>query len=157
LLRHADTVMYERKRRNLAVAVLFVDLDDFKDVNDTFGHSVGDEVLKVVAERLTRATRATDMVARQSGDEFLVLMADLETEHEGTVAREAVAIVEGRIAEIFAETLVLGGHEVTPCASTGSAVYPYDGDGHRDLLRHADTVMYERKRRTAKAKGRMAG
>jgi diguanylate cyclase (GGDEF)-like protein/PAS domain S-box-containing protein len=154
---HLDLALARAARRNLAVAVLFVDLDDFKGVNDNFGHSVGDEVLKVVAERLTRATRATDLVARQSGDEFLILMADLETDNGDAAAREAVTIVEGRISEIFAEALLLGGHEVSPRASTGSAVYPFDGEGQRDLLRHADTEMYERKRHTAKQNGRMVG
>ncbi|MEP7060646.1 MAG: sensor domain-containing diguanylate cyclase [Actinomycetota bacterium] len=154
---HLDLALARASRRDLAVAVLFVDLDDFKAINDSFGHSIGDEVLKVAAERLTRATRATDLVARQSGDEFLILMADLESTEDGQTARDAVGIVEQRISEIFAETLLLGGHEVSPRASTGSAVYPFDGDGQRDLLRHADSEMYERKRDAANQSGRMVG
>lgn len=151
---HLELALARAQRKGLAVAVLFVDLDDFKGVNDAYGHAVGDEVLKVVAERLVRATRTTDLVARQSGDEFLVLMADLEGDQEGLDPREAVRVVERRISEVFADPVLLSGYELTLVASTGSAIFPFDGDGQRDLLRHADTEMYERKRERA---GRLAG
>ena len=148
---HLELSLARAERRGLGVAVLFVDLDDFKGVNDSFGHTVGDELLKVVGARLVRATRATDLVARQSGDEFLILMSDLETGVDGATAREAVEIVLGRIAGAFADPALLSGHEVSASASAGFAIYPYDGRSERDLLRQADARMYERKRRSGSA------
>ncbi|MEX2273953.1 MAG: sensor domain-containing diguanylate cyclase [Actinomycetota bacterium] len=149
-----ELALARAKRRDLSVAVLFLDLDDFKSVNDSLGHTVGDEVLKVVAERLRHATRATDLVVRQSGDEFIVLMADLDRGADGTSARAAVDVVQDRIARGLGEPLVLAGHELSTEASIGSAIYPEDGEDERGLMHHADAEMYAGKRERG---GRLAG
>jgi diguanylate cyclase (GGDEF)-like protein/PAS domain S-box-containing protein len=149
-----ELALARAKRNAESVAVLFLDLDDFKSVNDAYGHSVGDQVLQVVASRLQRATRATDLVVRQSGDEFLVLMADLTRGPGGSTAREAVRTVEERIMAELDEPLVLGGYELSTSASLGVGVFPDDGEDERELLHHADTQMYERKRERAE---RLAG
>ena len=148
---HLELSLARAERRGLSVAVLFVDLDDFKGVNDRFGHTIGDELLKEVGARLVRATRATDLVARQSGDEFLILMADLEAGDDGATALEAVQIVLDRIAQAFAHPALLSGHEVMSSASAGHAIYPYDGRSERDLVRQADAKMYGSKRRSGSA------
>jgi diguanylate cyclase (GGDEF)-like protein/PAS domain S-box-containing protein len=143
---HLDLALARGRRRELSVAILFLDLDGFKQANDEFGHALGDEVLKVVAQRVGRSTRATDLVSRQGGDEFLVLMADLERGPAGSIARQAVDVVIDRIEDALGEPLIIAGLEVSTSASIGTAIYPADGEDPRELLIRADVSMYAQKR-----------
>ena len=125
-----------------SLALLFLDLDRFKNINDTLGHEVGDQLLKQVAARLGRIVRGDDTVARIGGDEFVILIEDFA--HPTDVALVAKKIVDGLTTPFTLET---GEFFVT--ASAGVAVFPSDGDDVRTLLRNADTAMYR-----AKDKGR---
>jgi diguanylate cyclase (GGDEF)-like protein len=136
---------YENLRRALArarrqgsrVAVLFVDLDDFKPINDSFGHQIGDRALVEVAERLKRCLRRADTAARLGGDEFAVLMEDISE------AVQALAVAERILAEVRAPLDVVGGHRVFVSASIGIAL---GGAGQaEELLRAADVAMYRAK------------
>ena len=126
-----------RRREGLA-AVLFLDLDRFKLINDSYGHDVGDELLKAVAARLTACLRDEDTVARLGGDEFVVLLEDLS-------GADTAAIIAGKLASRLSEPLVIGGHELPVSASIGIALYPRDGGYAQDLLKNADTAMYRAK------------
>jgi len=120
-------------------AVLFVDLDGFKVINDTLGHEAGDGLLKLVAERLDGAMRDGDLVARMSGDEFVVVAAGLRSRAEaGDVAR--------RIFAALSQPFSLNDSELGVTVSIGIAFLPEDGDDARTLLRHADSAMYRVKR-----------
>jgi diguanylate cyclase (GGDEF)-like protein len=130
-----------RKRTEAAVAVLFVDLDDFKTVNDSLGHSVGDELLVAVGERLREATRPSDTPARIGGDEFAVLLEDLDAE-------DSVVAVTERVLAAVSGPFRLHGSRLVVRASVGVAIAgPEVSAG--DLLRSADTAMY-----TAKEQGK---
>ena len=133
----------ERARRDRSiVAVLFLDLDNFKQVNDTFGHHAGDLLLTEVAQRLRDSTRGTDLVARQGGDEFLILLADLET----TGATATLSTLAGRIQHSLAEPFRLYGVDLAPSASIGISQFPNDAYDAETLLKNADIVMYRAKR-----------
>jgi diguanylate cyclase (GGDEF)-like protein len=120
------------------LALLFMDLDGFKAVNDTLGHEAGDALLQQVAQRLTHALRQEDVVARLGGDEFIVLMPRL------TDTAELLKIAT-RISASIAEPYTLPGGEGRVTASTGLAIYPRDGQDAETLLRHADQAMYRSK------------
>jgi diguanylate cyclase (GGDEF)-like protein/PAS domain S-box-containing protein len=143
---HLELALARARRDDLAVAVVFLDLDAFKFVNDTHGHSTGDEVLRQVAARLRAAVRDTDLVARQGGDGFMVLVADLEPGSFGEAARSTVARVIERIGSSLSQPLRLQVGELTMSVSIGSALYPDDTQNGQELLRQADDQMYERKR-----------
>ena len=143
---HLSLALARARRDDLGVAVLFLDLDAFKPVNDTHGHATGDEVLRQLAARLRSAVRETDLVARQGGDEFLVLIADLPIGAEAVDALAAVRKVNDRIAETMAEPFRLRAGELSLRASIGCALFPLDGSEEQDLLRGADEAMYEHKR-----------
>ncbi|MFZ2209518.1 MAG: EAL domain-containing protein [Porticoccaceae bacterium] len=123
-------------------AVMFLDLDNFKRVNDSLGHAVGDALLQQVAARLQCCLRPTDTVARHGGDEFTVAVGDLNRV-------EDVLAVLRQIRATFERPLHAGSHEVFATFSIGIALFPHDGTGVEDLLRNADTAMYR-----AKAGGR---
>ena len=126
------------RRHDRAVALLFVDLDRFKDVNDAFGHVSGDEVLKVMGRRLTTAIRGTDTVARLGGDEFIVLAED--------VANQVDVNEFGlRLLEALSEPFMLHGQECRVGASIGVAMFPNDGEDAAILLKNADVAMYRAK------------
>jgi len=126
------------RRSGQGLAVLLVDLDDFKPINDTYGHAVGDEVLCAVAERLRAATRNADTVARLGGDEFVVVLENLHHEAE---ARQVAA----KLAEALDAPLPLAGVTLHIGASVGLACYPVDGTTARELLQAADASMYRSK------------
>ena len=126
------------RRREGMAAVLFLDLDRFKLINDSYGHDVGDELLKAVAARLSACLRGEDTVARLGGDEFVVLLEDLP-------GIDAAASIAGKIAARLAEPLSVGGRELPLAASIGIALYPRDGRVPQDLLKNADTAMYRAK------------
>lgn len=122
------------------VAVLFVDIDDFKRVNDTYGHQVGDELLRAVAVRLRTAVRPTDVLARPGGDEFLLLM-------KGSRAlTDAATQVAARVVGALHEPMELSVGELRIGASVGVSSFPRDAGNVDDLLRHADMAMYVAKR-----------
>ncbi len=126
-------------REGHLLAVLFIDLDRFKAVNDTLGHSAGDALLKTVAQRLSASVRASDVVCRHSGDEFLVLLQD-----SGTL-EQLVQTVE-RIQLEVARPMMLEGREARVQASIGIALLPDDASEPDELVRHADLAMYEAKK-----------
>jgi diguanylate cyclase (GGDEF)-like protein/PAS domain S-box-containing protein len=131
-----------RRRKNSMVAVLFMDLDRFKTINDSLGHSVGDELLVELARRLTHFLRPGDTVARLGGDEFAVLLNDVHGVGDATRVAE-------RIQELIREKMVIGGREVFTCASIGVALSSPGYKRPEEILRDADTAMYR-----AKAAGR---
>lgn len=128
-----------RARRNKTkLGVLFVDLDNFKTVNDLYGHQIGDALLVEVARRLRGSVRASDTVARAGGDEFLVLLEELGSEYDCRIAADKVR------ASLTGKT-TLREVELTIAASIGQALYPDDGPGEDDLIRTADASMYRHK------------
>ncbi|MFQ6083495.1 MAG: diguanylate cyclase domain-containing protein [Candidatus Aminicenantia bacterium] len=125
-------------RKQRKVAVMLLDLDRFKDINDTLGHSVGDQLLKAVSDRLTRLLRKSDTIARMGGDEFLLLLPEIAQVKE--IAELAVKILEA-----FREPFVFNGHELRITTSIGIAVYPRDGEDADALIKNADIAMYHAK------------
>ncbi len=134
-LDRVDAALRLSARSNSRLAILFIDLDGFKAVNDTLGHEAGDIVLKQVGVRLEARVRASDTVARFGGDEFVVLL--LEVSNEDDVGKVAQSIVDelARPFSVKGETAVIG-------ASVGVAIYPGDGGTGGDLVRRADQAMY---------------
>ena len=142
-----DLSIGRASRHDACVAVICVDIDDFRLVNDSLGRLAGDEVLRVVAERLREAARETDLVARRSGDTFLLLLADLE--REGDDVEVAVARAESaaqRILDALARPFRAGGTELYVAASIGISLYPQDGDEPGVILRNAEAAMLESKK-----------
>ncbi len=122
-------------RNGKKLAILFLDLDRFKEINDTLGHEVGDELLKQVAVRLRSNVRRSDTLARIGGDEFNMILAD--------VARaEDVAEIAAKIVQSFRRPFIMGPHEFLITTSIGISIYPDDGDDIDTLLRYADIAMY---------------
>jgi diguanylate cyclase (GGDEF)-like protein/PAS domain S-box-containing protein len=138
-------------RHDLAVAVVFLDLDNFKLVNDSLGHHAGDVLLTQLADRLRRCTRESDLVARQGGDEFLLLVSDLERgETEGGDGRDAAILaaeaVATRVHDALREPFDLGGIEFFARGSIGISLFPGDAHDAVDLMKNADAAMYRSKR-----------
>lgn len=131
----------QRSRRNHnrdKVALVFIDLDDFKTINDSLGHETGDRYLVAIAERLRDTTRNTDTVCRLGGDEFLLILEGLSDEHD-------VSRIAATVQERIAKPVVTGQHKLVCSASIGIAVYPNDGDRYDDLVKKADIAMYRSK------------
>lgn len=124
------------------VALLFLDLDSFKAVNDSLGHQTGDLLLQRVAGRLLRTVRGTDTVSRLGGDEFTIILSDIETREDAETVAGSIA---GKIIEALSRPFLVGNQEIHSGASIGIAIYPGDGDTVSDLLKHADTAMYHAK------------
>jgi diguanylate cyclase (GGDEF)-like protein/PAS domain S-box-containing protein len=137
-LEKANMCLAHAKRGGTQCAVLFVDLDHFKSVNDTLGHSIGDALLKDTTVKLSECVRETDIMARLGGDEFIILLNDLED------AQGAQHIAE-RIREKLNVPRVVAGNDLFITASMGIVTYPHDGDTLEDLLKNADTAMYAAK------------
>ncbi len=131
------SALAQARRREEIVAVIFVDLDDFKSINDTLGHVVGDEVLCAVGERLTDLMREEDTVSRQSGDEFTILARVSE--------RDDACLLAERILEALRPSVEVCGYELHVSASIGVATYPDDGDSELVLIKNADAAMYSAK------------
>jgi diguanylate cyclase (GGDEF)-like protein/PAS domain S-box-containing protein len=125
----------EAKRKNNLAAVLFLDLDDFKKINDSMSHEAGDKLLVQAAKRLQASVRIDDTVSRLGGDEFIVLLGNL------SVLEDIYPIAE-KLLSSFRKAFLLDGRELILTASIGISIYPNDGDTPAELLRHADTAMY---------------
>ncbi len=143
-----ELALARARRARGSVVMMFVDLDDFKDVNDRLGHAAGDRLLAAVATRLRGVLRDSDLLARQGGDEFLVLLTDL-TDDPGPAAES----VGAKLLDALREPFVLAGAELLTGASIGISVYPRDATDTESLLRHADVAMYQAK---AAGGGRLA-
>lgn len=130
--------LIKAQRMESKIALLFIDLDRFKHVNDTLGHSVGDELLKKTAERIKHALRQEDTAARFGGDEFSVLLPDIEGINQ-------VQLVAQRILKELSTPFIISGHESYISASIGISLYPADGTAVEQLLRKADNAMYKAK------------
>ena len=122
-------------RRNKSLAVAFLDLDGFKDINDRYGHAAGDEFLVAIAKRLRSALRDGDTLARIGGDEFVAVMTDLTAEQDC----EPLLL---RLLQVAAEPLLVNGQSLQVSASIGVTIYPQDGSSSEQLIRHADQAMY---------------
>lgn len=131
-------IMSVAKRKGSLAAVVFLDLDNFKTVNDSLGHSAGDQLLCLVADRLVGAVRESDTVSRQGGDEFLILLGDVDNEEAATVAATKI------MAQLCAP-FVVNGLEVLATGSVGIAMFPKDGTDADTLLKNADLAMYRAK------------
>jgi diguanylate cyclase (GGDEF)-like protein len=130
------------KRDDSQLATIFIDLDRFKNVNDSLGHSAGDEVLVQVAKIFVSCIRATDLVVRIGGDEFVVVITDL---HNNQKPMSLVSNIAEKILNSLDQTLVVDGHRMTFTASLGIALFPGDADNAQDLLKNADAAMYHAK------------
>ncbi len=142
LLDRLDQALTQAARSRLRLAVMFLDLDRFKNINDSLGHAVGDQLLKHVAERLRAVVRAVDTVARLGGDEFVVVLHDIERPDDAVLVAE-------KIIDSLGEGVSIEGHALTATPSIGISVFPEDGEDAYVLMRNADAAMYQ-----AKASGR---
>jgi diguanylate cyclase (GGDEF)-like protein/PAS domain S-box-containing protein len=127
------------KRDKTRMAMMYVDLDDFKPVNDRLGHNVGDMLLKAAAMRMQDCVRASDTVARIGGDEFVVLLPAIENEHDAVMVAE-------KVRSVLCQPFSLGGHGILVSSSIGIAVYPDDCSDEKSLLNNADAAMYYAKK-----------
>lgn len=137
-LDHMELALAYADRAETKAAVLFLDLDNFKTINDSFGHNVGDALLKAVAKRLRECTRETDTLSRQGGDEFLIVLANVND-------TDAISSVTEKILEKLEETFHIEGNELSTSLSIGISVYPDDSRDIDTLLNLADTAMYHAK------------
>ncbi|MFT6431426.1 MAG: diguanylate cyclase (GGDEF)-like protein, partial [Halopseudomonas sp.] len=137
-----DRLLLRSKRSHTNFALLYIDLDYFKQINDSFGHGLGDLLLAVIANRLRRSMRDVDLITRIGGDEFVALLTDL---HDANDA----ALIAGKIIHALSEPITLNGHHLLISASVGIATHPQHGGNAQELLAHADQALYR-----AKAGGR---
>ncbi|QPC86875.1 EAL domain-containing protein [Mesorhizobium sp. NBSH29] len=136
---HFDTLIKGANRREERLAVIQIDLDRFKQINDTMGHAAGDMVLVVTAQRMREACRASDLCARLGGDEFLLVLSDVGTS-------EDINGLTKRILAAVNQPIAYQGATINPGASAGIAVYPVDADNSADLMVHADLALYAAKK-----------
>ncbi|MGM0518895.1 MAG: EAL domain-containing protein [Campylobacterota bacterium] len=135
---HLEHVLELSQRNKFNLAILFIDLDRFKIINDTLGHQVGDELIKVVAKRIKSVLRSSDMLARMGGDEFVVVL-------ESAKNKNTAAFVCKKILNIVKQSIEIGAYKLNTSASIGVAMYPKDGNDLQKLVRNADTAMYHAK------------
>jgi diguanylate cyclase (GGDEF)-like protein len=127
------------QRHGKRVALMYLDLDNFKDINDSLGHSVGDQLLQSVAKRLAGCVRHSDTVSRQGGDEFVVLLSEVEAAKDAALAAE-------KLLKTIGEPHLIGDHRLNVTLSIGISLYPDDGEDVEAVLTNADTAMYHAKR-----------
>jgi diguanylate cyclase (GGDEF)-like protein len=127
------------QRHRKRVALMYLDLDNFKDINDSLGHSVGDQLLQSAARRLEACVRHSDTVSRHGGDEFVVLLSEVEAAQDAAHAAE-------KLIKAMAEPHLIGDHRLRVTLSIGISLYPDDGDDVEAVLTNADTAMYHAKR-----------
>lgn len=133
------TVIKHASRNELAVGVLYLDLDGFKQVNDCFGHDCGDKLLTIVADRLLSASREEDTIARIGGDEFVIVLAQIRQASD-------VHRLASELVRVLSEPCIIDGHMVKVTASIGVSFYPHNATEADDLINHADKALYEAKR-----------
>ncbi|RMX21278.1 EAL domain-containing protein [Legionella jordanis] len=138
LTERLSQILSQSRRHGNHFCVLFVDLDRFKLINDSFNHIAGDKLLQDVVRRLRAVMREEDILARLGGDEFIAVLDSLQDEaHTANIAQ--------KLLEVFSEPFIINGHEITVTASIGIATYPRDGESIDELLRNADIAMYRAK------------
>ena len=137
LSEHLQFAIHVAKRHSGHLALMFIDIDHFKDINDTLGHRVGDVLLIELSRRLRQALRAEDIVSRQGGDEFIVMLPDLDERSASLVAQKLLAAMGGSYG--------IEHHDLSVTASIGIALYPADGEDLESLSKKADTAMYRAK------------
>ncbi|MFO7849976.1 MAG: bifunctional diguanylate cyclase/phosphodiesterase [Spirochaetia bacterium] len=133
-----NKAMASAKRNKSKIAVLLMDIDYFKKINDSLGHYIGDEYLKVIAERLQESTREEDTIARLGGDEFALLNINIRSQNE-------VIDILGRVRKAFVRPISIENHDLVPSSSIGVTFYPDDGTDADTLLKNADLAMYKAK------------
>lgn len=124
------------KRRNDKIALLFIDLDKFKEVNDTYGHTIGDLMLKSVTKRLNESIRSDDFLSRLGGDEFVIIASNVD-HYDG------ISFLASKLADAIREPIIIDNKVFFMTLSIGIAVYPEHGNNAEDLIKHADAAMYE--------------
>ena len=130
--------MKKAKRADSKVALFFIDLDHFKEINDSLGHDIGDEILQVVTKRLHKSIRKEDTLARLGGDEFTVILENLSDTKD-------ISIVANNILNTLSQSIDIDNHKLYVSSSIGISVFPDDGDTTKDLLKFADSAMYKAK------------
>lgn len=130
--------IHESQRNELPLSVMFLDLDSFKQINDSLGHAWGDELIKQVADRLSKTLRISDTIGRIGGDEFLIMVQNTPNEKTSDIIAE-------KLVESFHKPFNLGGYETYITASIGIAMYPVDGEDGETLIKNADVAMYRAK------------
>jgi diguanylate cyclase (GGDEF)-like protein len=133
-----DRALTYARRDGGHLALLYLDLNGFKQVNDTYGHDIGDRLLQAVANRLTDCLRESDTIARMGGDEFTVLLTKIHTP-------VGVARVIEKVHEVIGTPYEIGGHVLNISTSIGTSLYPMHGQSHEQLIDHADADMYAEK------------
>ncbi|MDP1557909.1 MAG: EAL domain-containing protein [Nitrosomonas sp.] len=133
-----NSAVASAKRNRQSIAILYIDLDGFKIINDTMGHSAGDELLQVVARKIGLNIRENDVLARLGGDEFALILQPINSIEDPTTAA-------GKINRLLEEPILIGAREVFISASIGISLYPENGNTYEDLLMNADTAMYRAK------------
>jgi len=139
MLDRLNKAIANARRRGTHIALLFLDIDKFKNINDTKGHMAGDEIIQCVAHRLESVVRDADTVSRHGGDEFLIFLADVGQASDA-------AIIAEKIVAAIAEPILIRGHELIISVSLGITIYPEDGEDADALIRRADEAMYLSKR-----------
>jgi diguanylate cyclase (GGDEF)-like protein/PAS domain S-box-containing protein len=133
-----EKILALARRRRSATAILFIDLDNFKTVNDSLGHHAGDLLLCEIAKRISATVRDADIVSRLGGDEFLVVLPDITSHGDA-------AIVADKLLEVINTSVTIDGHQLSVSPSIGISVFPQDGETADELIRHADAAMYHAK------------
>jgi diguanylate cyclase len=131
---HLKKVLARANRKEHEVTIMFMDLDGFKDVNDSLGHDIGDALLKEVANRLNESVREEDLISRLGGDEFILVFEETD--------KKEITIIADRILKNISEAYLLLGKKVSITPSIGIASYPEDGMDIESLIRNADKAMY---------------
>lgn len=139
MLDRLNKAIANARRRGAHIALLFLDIDQFKNINDTKGHLVGDEVVQYVARCLESVVRDADTVSRHGGDEFLILLSDVGQSSDA-------AIIAEKIIAAIAQPIFIQGHELAISVSLGITIYPDNGEDAEALIKRADEAMYESKR-----------
>ncbi len=138
LLDRIDQRLVEAGRLQLLLAILFLDLDKFKNVNDRLGHDIGDELLKIIAVRVSASIRGSDLVARAGGDEFVIVLPEINERYDAE-------LVAQKILNGIGPLVYVKEHQLEVSASVGIALYPFDGENAAELMKKSEIAMYAAK------------